>query len=193
MSSINSLASALNTATSATSTSPGSTSSSSASSPSNTLTANDFIQFMITQLQNQDPLDPTDSNQMLTQMSEIGQLESATNLQSSLTTMVQQNQIASASGMIGKYIQGTDQSQNQVSGSVTAVQVTTNGVNLTIDSGDTVPLNNVTSITNSKPASATGAAGTAATTSTPATGTTTNSNVSSAAAALLAALQSSSS
>jgi flagellar basal-body rod modification protein FlgD len=110
---------------------------------------------MVTQLQNQDPLDPTDSNQMLEQMSEIGQLQSSDSLQSSLTTMVQQNQIASASNMIGKYVQGTDQSSNQVSGSVTAVQVTTNGVNLTIDTGDTVPLNNVTAITNNAPTSST--------------------------------------
>jgi flagellar basal-body rod modification protein FlgD len=106
---------------------------------------------MITQLQNQDPLNPTDSNQMLTQMSEIGQLESSTNLQSSLTTMVQQNQIASAANMIGKYAAGTDQNANQTAGTITAVQVTTNGVNLTMDNGDTMPLNNVTAITNTAP------------------------------------------
>lgn len=154
MSSINSLASAINTATNNSS----STSNSSASAPSaaNTLTANDFIKFMITQLQNQDPLNPTDSNQMLTQMSQIGQLESSTNLQSSLSTMVQQNQIASAANMIGKYVQGTDQNSNKTTGTVTAVQVTTNGVNLTMDNGDTVPLNNVTAITNAPPTTATG-------------------------------------
>jgi flagellar basal-body rod modification protein FlgD len=153
MSSINSLASAIGTATNST----NSTSNSAAVAPSaaNTLTANDFIQFMVTQLQNQDPLNPTDSNQMLTQMSEIGQLESSTNLQSSLTTMVQQNQIASAANMIGKYAQGTDQNSNQTAGTITAVQVTTGGVNLTMDNGDTMPLNNVTSITNSPPAAAT--------------------------------------
>ncbi len=153
MSSINSLASAIGTATNST----NSTSNSAAVAPSaaNTLTANDFIQFMVTQLQNQDPLNPTDSNQMLTQMSEIGQLESSTNLQTSLTSMVQQNQIASAANMIGKYAQGTDQNSNQTAGTITAVQVTTGGVNLTMDNGDTMPLNNVTSITNSPPAAAT--------------------------------------
>lgn len=151
MSSINSLASAIGTAT--TGSTNSTSSSSSTTSANNSLTANDFIKFMVTQLQNQDPLDPTDSNEMLSQMSEIGQLQSSTDLQNSLTTMVQQNQIASASNMIGKYVEGTDQNSNQVSGSVTAVQVTTNGVNLTIDTGDTVPLNNVTAITNAPPAS----------------------------------------
>ncbi len=152
MSSINSLASALGNAASS---SANSSSSTTVANANATLTPNDFIQFMVTQLQNQDPLDPTDSNQMLEQMSEIGQLESSDTLQSDLTTMVQQNQIASASNMIGKYVQGTDANSNQASGSVTAVQVTTNGVNLTIDTGDTVPLNNVTAITNAPPTNST--------------------------------------
>jgi flagellar basal-body rod modification protein FlgD len=148
MSSINSLASALGISNTG-----SANSASTVPNSSSQLTANDFIQFMITQLQNQDPLDPTDSNQMLSQMSQIGQLESATSLQSSLTTMVQQNQIASAANMIGKYIQGTDQNSNQVGGTVSAVQVTTNGVNLTINTGDTVPLNNVSAITGAAPTS----------------------------------------
>jgi flagellar basal-body rod modification protein FlgD len=103
---------------------------------------------MVTQLENQDPLDPTDSNQMLTQMSEIGQLQSSSTLETDLTGMVQQNQIASASAMIGKQVQGTDPNNFNTSGTVTAVQVTTNGVNLSLDNGDTVPMANVTSITN---------------------------------------------
>jgi hypothetical protein len=70
--------------------------------------------------------------------------------------MVQQNQIASAANMIGKYVQGTDQNSNQTSGTITAVQVTTTGVNLSMDNGDTMPLNNVTSITNTAPTAAAG-------------------------------------
>jgi flagellar hook assembly protein FlgD len=98
-------------------------------------------------LQNQDPLNPTSSNQMLSQLSEIGQLESSTDLQSSLTGMVQQNSVSSAANMIGKDVQGTDQFNNQQTGTVTAVQVTTNGVNLSLSNGSTVSLANVTNIT----------------------------------------------
>jgi flagellar basal-body rod modification protein FlgD len=105
------------------------------------------MQFLITQLQNQDPLDPTSSDEMLTQMSEIGQLESSDDLQTDLSGMVQQNQVSAAASMIGKSVQGTDQNQNPVSGNVTAVQVTTNGVNLQLDSGSSVALSAVTSIT----------------------------------------------
>jgi len=156
MSSINSLASLIgNSASTATATSA----TSGTTTAANSLTANDFIQFLVTELQNQDPLNPTDSNDMLSQMSEIGQLESSTSLQSSLTGMVQQNQVSAASSMLGKEVQGTDQNSNPVQGIVSAVNVTTKGVNLSLTSGSTVSLANVTSITNAPTATASSGSG----------------------------------
>jgi flagellar basal-body rod modification protein FlgD len=137
MSTVNSLSSLL-----------GANNSSSTTNSSTSLTPNDFINFMVTELQNQDPLDPTDPNQMLTQMSEIGQLQSSTTLQTDLTGMVQQNQVSAASSMIGKLVQGTDANANQQTGIVSAVQVSSTGVNLTLSTGATVPMANVTAITN---------------------------------------------
>jgi flagellar basal-body rod modification protein FlgD len=125
------------------------------------LTPNDFINFMVTELQNQDPLNPTDSSQMLSQMSEIGQLQSSSTLTSSLTGMVQQNQVAAASAMIGKLVQGTDANKNPMTGLVSAVQVSSTGVNLILNTGATLPMNNVTAITNA-PASGTATTGTGA-------------------------------
>jgi flagellar basal-body rod modification protein FlgD len=155
MSAINSLASALGTNSSSTS--------SSTTNASSSLTPSDFIQFMVTELQNQDPLDPTDPSQMLSQMTDIGQLQSADTLQSSLTSMVQQNQVAAASSMIGKLVQGTDANTNPQTGIVAAVQVSSTGVNLTLNTGATVPMSNVTAITNAPTTTPT----------TPTTGTTT--------------------
>jgi flagellar basal-body rod modification protein FlgD len=128
------------------------------------LTPSDFIQFLITQLQNQDPLDPTSSDEMLTQLSEIGQLQSSSDLQTDLTGMVQQNQVSAAASMIGKAVQGTDQNQNPISGNVTAVQVTSSGVNLQLDSGSTVALSAVTSITDPTSNSGTGSSTSGSTT-----------------------------
>ena len=47
------------------------------SSSKMSLKTEDFIKMMITQLQNQDPMQPADNNQLLAQMSQIGQLQSA--------------------------------------------------------------------------------------------------------------------
>ena len=69
------------------------------------LKAEDFIKMMITQLQNQDPLQPTGSDQLLSQMSQIGQMQSASSLQTTLQGLAQQNQIGAASSLIGKTVQ----------------------------------------------------------------------------------------
>ena len=49
------------------------------------LTPNDFINLMVTELQNQDPTQPESSDALLSQMSEIGQLQSSDSLQSTLS------------------------------------------------------------------------------------------------------------
>src|SRR6188768_1665354 len=68
------------------------------------LETEDFIKMMITQLQNQDPMEPAKNQELLAQMSQIGQLQSATSLQDSLKGIVTQNQIGAAASMIGKNV-----------------------------------------------------------------------------------------
>jgi flagellar basal-body rod modification protein FlgD len=120
---------------------------STSSSPSNlSLTSSDFVNLMITQLQNQDPLNPTDPNALMQQVSEIGQLQSTTQLQTTLSGLASQTQIGAASNLIGKQVNGIDSTNSQVSGQVMSVQVSSSGVNLQLDSGSMVPLSNVTNI-----------------------------------------------
>src|SRR4028118_709228 len=78
------------------------------------LKTEDFIKMMITQLQNQDPMEPAKNQELLAQMSQIGQLQSATTLQESLQGMVVQNQIGSAAGLIGKSVEGLDANDDPV-------------------------------------------------------------------------------
>jgi flagellar basal-body rod modification protein FlgD len=140
MSAINSLLG--NSASSA-----SSSNSNSSASGLGSLTASNFVSFLITELQNQDPLNPTDTSQMLGELSQIGQMQSATDLQTSLTGMVQQNQVTAASSMIGKSVLGTDSTGAAISGTVTSVQVSSNAVNLGLDSGVSLPISSITSIT----------------------------------------------
>jgi flagellar basal-body rod modification protein FlgD len=110
------------------------------------LETEDFIKMMITQLQNQDPMEPAKNQELLAQMSQIGQLQSATSLQESLKGMVTQNQIGSAAALIGKNVQGLDANDDPVNGLVTSVRVESDGVSLELDSGKRLPLTRVTSI-----------------------------------------------
>jgi flagellar basal-body rod modification protein FlgD len=134
------------------------------------LTPQDFITMMVTQLQNQDPLNPTSDDQLLSQMSEIGQLQSATTLQTSLQSMVLQNQISSAGNLIGKYVQGLDSQGNQQQGVVNSVAVKSDGIYLELDNNQELSMSNVTSITTAPPTATT--AGTTGTTAAAAATTT---------------------
>jgi flagellar basal-body rod modification protein FlgD len=110
------------------------------------LKAEDFVRMMITQLQQQDPMEPAKNDQLLAQMSQISQLQSSTALQESLTTVVQQNQIGAAAGLIGKSVQGMAADNTTISGQVTAVRVEGNSVNLELDNGKSLALSRVTTI-----------------------------------------------
>jgi flagellar basal-body rod modification protein FlgD len=110
------------------------------------LKTEDFIKMMITQLQNQDPLEPAKNQELLAQMSQIGQLQSATTLQQSLQGMVLQNQIGSASSLIGKTVNGLDSTDAPVTGLVNSVKVGSEGVSLELDNGNSLLLSRVTQI-----------------------------------------------
>lgn len=110
------------------------------------LQAEDFVRMMITQLQQQDPMEPAKNDQLLAQMSQISQLQSSTALQESLTTVVHQNQIGAAAGLIGKSVEGMAADNTTVSGLVTAVRVEGASVNLELDNGKSLALSRVTTI-----------------------------------------------
>lgn len=110
------------------------------------LNTDDFIKMMITQLQNQDPMEPAKNQELLAQMSQIGQLQSATTLQESLKGIVLQNQIGSAANLIGKGVQGLDVNGDPIKGLVNSVRVADNDVSLELDNGQSLKLSSVTAI-----------------------------------------------
>ncbi|MFT3786072.1 MAG: flagellar hook capping FlgD N-terminal domain-containing protein [Tepidisphaeraceae bacterium] len=117
------------------------------SNPKATLKVEDFIKMMVTQLQNQDPMEPAKNEQILQQMSQIGQLQSQTALQDSLKTLVLQNNLGSAGNLIGKVVKGiSDVSSDEITGQVTSVKVVNGAVSLELDSGHELSLSKVSEI-----------------------------------------------
>lgn len=121
---------------------------------SSALKPEDFIKMMVTQLQNQDPLEPTKNQELLAQMSQIGQLQSATDLQNSLKTITLQNNLSSAGNLIGKMVTGQDERGKPLNGLVNSVKVVDGAVSLELDNGKTVSMSNVTGITAMAPGAA---------------------------------------
>src|SRR5579864_8220108 len=94
-----------------------------APSGASALTSSDFMNLMLKQLQNQDPLNPTDSNQLLQQISQISTLQSNQALQTSLQGLTLQQSIGAAGNLIGKAVNGVYANGTPAQGNVTAVQV----------------------------------------------------------------------
>jgi flagellar basal-body rod modification protein FlgD len=115
----------------------------------------DFIQLMVTQLQNQDPTQPTSNQDLLAQMSQIGQLESSDQLQTTMQSVTLQTQVGSASALIGKSVSGIDSSNNTISGVVNSVSVAGGNVSLNLDSGASMALTGLSSITSTASTTAT--------------------------------------
>lgn len=110
------------------------------------LKTEDFIRMMIVQLQNQDPLEPAKNEALLAQMSQIGQLQSSQQLQESLKTLVLQNNLGAASGLIGKTVEGQLPDGEKIDGIVNSIRVENDNVVLELDSGQRLELARVTSI-----------------------------------------------
>jgi len=110
------------------------------------MTGGDFLNLMIKQLQQQDPLNPTDSNQLLTQMSQISQLQSNNAMEKNLDGLTLQQSIGAGGNLIGKTVQGLNANGDPINGIVTSVKVQDKKVYLELDSAAELPMENVTQI-----------------------------------------------
>ncbi|MBS0253098.1 MAG: flagellar hook assembly protein FlgD [Proteobacteria bacterium] len=109
---------------------------SSTSQSQTTLDYNDFLKLMITQLQNQDPLNPTDTNQFMSQIAEFSNVEQGINANSKLDQLLVNSNISQASTMIGLVITGTD----GTSGVVQSVRIDSSGSTAILTNGTKVPI-----------------------------------------------------
>lgn len=117
----------------------------------NNMSSEDFMKIIFTELSNQDPFQPNDSSALLKQLDSIRSIESNVKLTDQMQSLVSQNQLASASGMIGKFIGGVSQENTRVAGTVVSVVKQGDKVNLELDNGWIVPISNVETIINPQP------------------------------------------
>lgn len=91
------------------------TSGSKATSANDALGKDDFLKILVAQMQNQDPMNPTDSTQSIAQLAQFSSLEQMTNiatamntLSESMTNFSQQSSLTQGAAMIGKWVSGID-------------------------------------------------------------------------------------
>jgi flagellar basal-body rod modification protein FlgD len=110
-----------------------------------------FLQLLVAQLENQDPLNPTDPTSFMTEISQLTSVEAQ-------TTLANEQQVTAADSMLGDVVTGLDASGKSVSGVVTGVLLSSTGSpQLTVGpDGTAVALTSVTKVAQQSASGTTG-------------------------------------
>jgi flagellar basal-body rod modification protein FlgD len=108
-----------------------------AANATNSLSYDDFLTLLITELQHQDPTQPMDPTQMVTQLATVSNVGQAVQANKTLSQMLTANSLSQAEIMVGQTITSTDGAS---SGAVTSVTVSSTGSVATLADGSKVDL-----------------------------------------------------
>lgn len=111
------------------------------------LSSGEFLQIILSELSNQDPLAPNDTAAILEQLSSIRNIESQVALEGKLDALVTQNAVAAGSRMIGSYVKGLNNLNNPVEGLVESMSVQNGKPILNLSDGTALPAERVTEVT----------------------------------------------
>lgn len=128
--------------------------------PQNELGKDTFLQLLVLQMKNQDPLNPQDNSEMLAQLAQFSALEAQTNLNDSfeeLSGNVDQLNFISGAQMLGKTVTGVGVDGEMLTGEVDSVHLDGSLVMLNID-GKLMSMANVYSVKSAAAATDAGAA-----------------------------------
>ena len=104
-----------------------------------TLGQNDFLKLMITQLQDQDPLNPANTNEYISELAQFTQVEQLTNLANA-------NELSGAVQLIGRTATYNNASGQPTTGVVQSVQSTAEGTTVTIEGVPGIKLTSITEV-----------------------------------------------
>jgi len=117
---------------------PATTNTTAANSSSSSLpiTQNQFLQMLMTELQNQNPMNPNSSDPMsfVTELAQFTQVEQETNTAESTATIASGQNTASAIALLGHTVNYTDPTTGATdSGTVQSIEISSSGPTLTIN------------------------------------------------------------
>jgi flagellar basal-body rod modification protein FlgD len=114
-----------------------------ATTRTNSLGEADFLMLLITELANQDPLDPMDDREFIAQMAQLNTLNETAELNQNIRTM----QMLQAASLVGRTVEAVGPNGEQVEGTVTEVWFVDSEAYLSIDGDVAVSLDYVVRIT----------------------------------------------
>lgn len=111
------------------------------------LSQKDFLNLLVAQMTAQDPLKPTDSQDLLSQMTQFSTLNANNTLQAQLANMQLSQQFTEAGSLLGKQVTLQLDSNTTAQGTVTGIDTSTNVPQIIVN-GTAYTLDKVVSITN---------------------------------------------
>jgi flagellar basal-body rod modification protein FlgD len=111
---------------------------SSATAAGATVNYNEFLKLMVAELKNQDPTQPTDPTQFMSQLASFSQVEQQINTNTKLDTMLTAQALSQADATIGRRVTSSD---GAMTGVISSVAISSTGaLTATLANGSTLPL-----------------------------------------------------
>ena len=107
------------------------------------LSSDEFMKLILTELQNQDPLEPQDTQALLEQLSTLRSIESDVRTADQFEELVNQNEFAAATTLIGSLVSGISTTGQRVADLVISVSIGRDGPVLNLFDGSVIPFNQV--------------------------------------------------
>ncbi|MDA9532338.1 MULTISPECIES: flagellar hook assembly protein FlgD [unclassified Bradyrhizobium] len=120
------------------STSRSSSTDTSSATSSNSVDYNTFLQLLIAEMKNQDPTNPMDTSQYMSQFAQLSTVEQAMQTNSKLDALLSSQSLSQANGLIGKTVSFTDSTGASFSGKVVSVSINSDGSIATLADGTKV-------------------------------------------------------
>ncbi len=109
------------------------------------MSRDEFLRILVSEISNQDPLDPLDHKEFLGQLATLQELEATSTLTEGIQSLSRFQEMGAASALIGRSVTGNDDTGVPVSGVVDRVTVEGPNVRLLVD-GRAVAMANVREI-----------------------------------------------
>jgi len=103
----------------------------------------DFIKLFVSELQFQDPMQPLDNSQFLTQLAQFVSIEQQSEEVSGINNLLTLDSSDQSLGLLSHTVQVTNADGSTTTGKVTGIQYTSSGVQMTISTGTSNVITNV--------------------------------------------------
>jgi flagellar basal-body rod modification protein FlgD len=111
--------------------------------PNSGINEQDFIQLFVSELQYQDPMQPLDNSQFLTQLSQFVGIEQQSEEVTGINNLLTLDSSDQSLALLSHSVEVTNADNTTTTGKVTGIQYSTNGVQLTVTTSSNNVLTNV--------------------------------------------------